>query len=139
MCALRCAEAHSERIDEPSQLGYSSGITERTEAEMTTVTALRTIAEQAHATYPQYAGHWGGWELVTVTRQIRTKLGVAFTKGEVALRQPGTATEKVCPPRGSSLPYEQWPEREFVTLYSVRNRCDTLVQASYVRSRGVLS
>ena len=48
---------------------------------------IRAEAAAKHAQYPQYAGHWDGaeWFLVHIRRQIGTKMGAAFAKGEIAM------------------------------------------------------
>jgi hypothetical protein len=95
---------------------------------------LREQAETDLAThYPQYRKHWNGWRVVEVTRRVPTKLGLAFEAGELVLCSPDTHTEKVAPSRRSLLPYEQWQDVEFVTCYSRRNTCDTMIRATYIR------
>lgn len=86
-----------------------------------------TIVAQAaerHAPYPQYAGHWDGqeWQLVTITKRVKTKLGVAFEAGEVALARAD---------RVGGYPHPKgWT---FVTAYSVRNGIDTSVRVEHTR------
>lgn len=43
---------------------------------------LRAEAEAAHKSYPQYAGHWDGWTIGYLTADVKTKAGLAGTKGE---------------------------------------------------------
>lgn len=90
-------------------------------------------AQARHAQYPQYEGHWTGdeWVVVRVTKTIRTKMGVAFEQGDLSIARRETRTERVAP-RGAFLPYEQWPEKEFATVYSRRNGIDTSVPARHV-------
>lgn len=82
-------------------------------------------ADEAHAQYPQYAGHWNGpeWQLGEVARQVRTKSGVAFRRGDIVLFRE--RTEEEC--RAGCAP-------GFVTAYSVRNGIDTSVPAGYVHA-----
>ena len=94
--------------------------------------ALITEAAEAHAQYPQYAGHWDGWRVAEITRNVRTKMGQAFRAGELVLVAPDTRTDKVAP-RGQRLSYEDWPTKEFATAYSRSNGIDTAVPATYVR------
>ncbi len=79
--------------------------------------ALGKLAQAEHADYPQYDGHWSGpeWTVVKLNRRVKTKLGVAFEKGELALacRTLGVTDIGISP--------TTW------TVYSVRNRCDTVV------------
>lgn len=100
---------------------------------MPTIETMRASAEAAHAQYPQYAGHWDTWTAGTVTKRIRTKLGVAFEKGDEVLVSPEVREERVTP-RGPDkfLPYEQWPVKPFRTCYSFRNGIDTSVPAEKV-------
>jgi len=74
---------------------------------------LKRLAARNHRQYPQYDGHWDGpeWVLVKVTRTIRTKMGVAFKRGETALGRPSGMG---------------W------TVYSVSNRCNTAVPTKNV-------
>ena len=96
--------------------------------EATTLSAvhnvLRSQAKADHASYPQYDGYWDGpeWVLVRVTRQVKTKLGVAFVKGETALARrtpPEPDSENLSPAVRAELNRPSW------TVYSVRNRCNT--------------
>lgn len=66
-------------------------------------------AQQMHSQYPQYAGHWEGaeWVLVEITRDVTTKLGLAFRAGDVTVAR-----------RHLLIPGE-W------TAYSIRNGIDT--------------
>jgi len=72
------------------------------------------VAEIQHAAHAQYQGHWDGdeWEVVVFVADVATKAGGAFVAGDIAIAKPDGA-------RG-------W------VAYSVRNRIDTLVQASHI-------
>ena len=80
-------------------------------------------AARAHAQYPQYAGYWNGpeWKLVVVTRDVKTKMGLAFRAGDYTLARPDTA-----------IPGDK-PGAAYVTAYSVRNRINTRIKAAHVR------
>ncbi len=87
-------------------------------------------ADEAHARYPQYAGHWDGpeWFVVRITRTVKTKMGVAFEAGEITL-----AKHSRIDPRDLAI---VGPRPLFVTAYSIRNKIDTSVQAAYVEQLG---
>lgn len=55
--------------------------------------SLAAYAAHTHQQYPQYAGHWDGpeWVLVRISQTIRTKSGVAWWEGDLAIakRLPG--------------------------------------------------
>lgn len=87
---------------------------------------LRATAAAAHAQYPQYKGHWDGWVVAQIKRQIRTKAGVAFTKGEWVLAKPEIREGKQLD--GSTY--------RSVTCYSVSNKMDTSVPAKDVHFPG---
>lgn len=92
-------------------------------------------AAEAHAQYSQYNGFWDTWRVVEVVKPVRTKLGQAFQVGDIVLRSPEVRTEKA-PPRGraaAGTPYEEWPEKQFVTCYSFRNQCNTGLRPSDIR------
>ncbi len=97
----------------------------------TTLKNLREKARTSHAQYPQYAGHWDGpeWVLVRVTRRIRTKLGVAFERGELALarRTPPETDSSLSPAILAEMNRPSW------TAYSVRNRADTQISLEAAR------
>lgn len=84
---------------------------------------LRAIAEAQNAEYPQYRGHWDGpeWIVVRFNRDVRTKMGLAFRKGEYALAQ---AVSKA---PGEGL----YPNVPFRTAYSTNNRIDTSVRTAW--------
>ncbi len=70
-------------------------------------------AEKDHQQYPQYQGHWDGWGLVQVTKKIKTKMGVAFEKGDIVLCNFAVRF-------GLKL-------EAYTTAYSFRNRCNTSI------------
>ena len=78
-------------------------------------TTKQAIIEQAnrdHAQYPQYRGHWDGpeWILVRFKKAIKTKMGLAFERGDVTVARAD---------RGG--------DSKYITAYSFRNRIDTSV------------
>ena len=95
-----------------------------------TVLIAQADADLGH--HPQYKGYWNDWAVGTVTRKVRTKLGVAFEKGDVVLVSPKIETNKV-PVRGKSLPYAEWPTKSFAVCYSFRNKCNTQIDAKSVK------
>jgi hypothetical protein len=94
---------------------------------------LRAEAAAEHAQYPQYDGYWDDWRLAEVTRRVKTKRGVAFEPGDLVLVSPEVRSEKVPPRNALTVPYEQWPVKQFATAYSTRNKGNTGFDASYVR------
>lgn len=49
---------------------------------------LIQIANEQNAKYPQYRGHFDNYVLVRVKRRVKTKLGVAFEKNDIAIADP---------------------------------------------------
>jgi hypothetical protein len=88
---------------------------------MSLLDTLRGMAAAQVAEYPQYIGHFDAYTLVRIKRPIRTKLGLAFDAGEVAIAAPGAAPILGGGPR-------------FRTVWSLRNRIDTSVPASAVEA-----
>ena len=85
---------------------------------------IEALAEERHAHYPQYDGHWSGpgWVLVKIGRKVRTKMGDAFEMADVTLAHPS-----------EPMPGD---DREFWTAYSIRNAIDTAVIADRIRPIG---
>jgi hypothetical protein len=79
---------------------------------------LLAEAIERHAPYPQYAGYFDDWQLIEVTKRVRTKLGVAFETGDVVL---GTRPNPVM-----NLP-------EHYTCYSRRTGANTAVPVKHAR------
>lgn len=92
---------------------------------------LKRHAKSAHSQFPQYDGHWDGpeWVLVKVTRRVRTKLGVAFEKGDVTLARPN---EPVTDPGLSPATLAELNKPGW-TAYSVRNSINTALSAKAVK------
>ena len=83
--------------------------------------SLRAIAAAQVAQYPQYKNHFTGYRLVRVKRDVTTKAGLAFARGEYAI-----ATE-----RKDELPGLP-SSGKFVTVWSRRNQVDTSVRVADV-------
>lgn len=85
-----------------------------------TLTNLKTTAASQVARYSQYNGHFAGYRLVRIKRDIKTKMGLAFARGEYAI----------------GIDRDQEPGRvrceKFVTVWSKRNQIDTSVRGSDV-------
>jgi hypothetical protein len=77
-------------------------------------------AEAALAQYPQYRGHWNDHQVVEVKRRIRTKLGLAFTRGEWTIAKVFQGDPSLGLDGGS------------VSAWSFSNRCDTVIAAADV-------
>lgn len=81
--------------------------------------SLRAAAAAAMAPYPQYVDHWHAYNLARVTRDIRTKMGLAFYAGEIVLALQ-VAPAFACDPF------------RYVTAWSNINTVDTSVPAGAV-------
>lgn len=68
--------------------------------------------------YPQYADYFDGWIEVRVCKRVKTKLGEAFEKDELAIARP--EIRKVTGMDGVT--------RLFVTVWSISNQCATSVE-----------
>jgi hypothetical protein len=86
-----------------------------------TLTSLRATAAAQVAQYPQYRGRFAGYRLVRVKCDVKTKMGLAFARGEFAI-----ATEK-----RDELPGLPSSGR-YVTVWSRRNQIDTSVRVTDV-------
>jgi hypothetical protein len=86
-----------------------------------TTESLKATAAAQVAQYPQYRGHFTSYRLVRVKRDVTTKLGLAFARGEYAI-----ATE-----RRDELPGLP-SSGKFVTVWSRRNQVDTSVRVADV-------
>lgn len=83
---------------------------------------IRALAEREHKGFPQYKGHWDGWALCRIGRRVKTKLGVAFEPGDLA----------ICHRSEFRFPDAPWT----VTAYSIRNAVNTSVDNSAVEIFG---
>lgn len=84
-----------------------------------TLRHLQDTATAQTAQWPQYAGHFAGYKLVRIKRDVRTKAGLAFKSGEYAI---ATKSPEVLPALPSSGKY--------VTVWSRRNKIDTSIRAT---------
>lgn len=107
-------QARQARADEQ---GFVNALAYAGESPALVHAAFQARAEAQVAAYPQYAGHFEGYTLVHFTRRVRTKAGVAFEKGDVALLAPRS---------------KQWTAG-YRAVWSLRNAVDTSVPlGSYV-------
>lgn len=83
-----------------------------------TLEALKATAAAQVKQYPQYAGHFAGYRLARMRKNVRTKMGQAFVAGEYVI-----AAE-----RDASHPLFTSTGPKFVTAWSRTNACDTSVQ-----------
>jgi hypothetical protein len=86
-----------------------------------TLTSLRAIAAAQVAQHPQYEGHFATYRLVRIKREVETKAGLAFARGEYAL---ATEHRNELPGLPSS--------GKHVTAWSRRNKVDTSVRVTDV-------
>jgi hypothetical protein len=87
---------------------------------MTTLTILESLKAEASeqmALFPQYQGHFDNYELVEITQDVRTKMGLAFVKGEIAIAGP--RTDRIFP-------------SYYRTVWSMRNKVDTSIPMSAI-------
>ena len=84
-----------------------------------TLAGLIAKANADHTEYPQYAGHFDGYVVVRVTKDVTTKAGLAFHAGQLAIANPTKSTS-------GGLSY--------MTVYSFLNKVDTSVRAVEVES-----
>lgn len=89
---------------------------------MKSLSAMAALAEgRVDSTkHPQYRGHWSGdeWVRVRIKRNVTTKMGRAFDKGEVTI--------------GRVSDLDDGDDREFFTCFSWKNSMDTLLLAKDV-------
>jgi hypothetical protein len=88
----------------------------RSKRSMATVLKRRAAAQMAQ--YPQYAGHFNKYVLCRVKRDVKTKMGLAFSKGEVAICKP-----------------QDWSGSS-VVVWSMRNAIDTHIPSYDVQILG---
>ncbi len=81
--------------------------------------ALKAIAAAQMAQYPQYTGHFDRYCLVYVKRDVTTKVGLAFVRGEYAIASP------IAEPTS-------WTSEKFVTVWSRKNEIDTRIKSADV-------
>lgn len=81
------------------------------------LSSLKAKAEDQMAEWRQYDGHFDNYVLVRIDRDIRTRSGLAFEENEYAIMYPDR-----CPSLSG-----------YVTVWSVRNGCDTSVPRSAIQ------
>jgi len=86
-----------------------------------TLKSLMATATAQVARYPQYTGHFTSYRLVRIKRDVKTKMGLAFARGEYAI---ATEVRDELPGLPSS--------GKFVTVWSRRNEIDTRVRVTDV-------
>jgi len=77
-------------------------------------------AEAALAAFPQYKGHFDNYRLIRIKRQVKTKMGIAFKAGELA----------ICNPQFNTITEGKKAGTLTVMAFSFTNRCDTSVSTS---------
>ena len=85
-----------------------------------TLECLKAIAAKQVARYPQYKGHFAGYRLVRIKCDVKTKMGLAFARGEFAI-----AIDRDLEPHRVRC-------EKFITVWSKRNQIDTSVRSSDV-------
>jgi hypothetical protein len=85
---------------------------------------LRAAAGYALAQYPQYQGHWDNHQLCIVTKTIKTKMGVAFKKGDLALFAPVESESNG----------KEFADCDKVTVFSHRTGCDTIISRNSIKT-----
>lgn len=77
---------------------------------------VRRVAEAAHAAFPQFHGHWDGWKLGRMTRDLETK-GGRIAGGDIVLFREAKVA---------------WaPRRPDLTVYSIRRGWDVSVPSGW--------
>jgi len=103
----------------------------------TTLEALVQQAEEKHAPYPQYAGHWDGWVLAKSKRAVRSRGQEIVAKGEVVLFDPTSRRRLVDfdeDPKSLDATFDKrLVGVEFGTFYLPKNigGCDTSLRTDY--------
>jgi hypothetical protein len=82
---------------------------------------LESLKAVAAAQAPQYENHFKGYRLVRVKRDVKTKAGLALTRGEYALATEHRDELPGLPSSG-----------KLVTVWSRRNKADTSVRVADV-------
>ena len=78
---------------------------------------LKCIAASQVSNYPQYAGHFDNYVLIKIKKDIKSKLGISFKAGELAIAAPGVREFKDSAGKN----------RKMVTAWSTRNEIDTSI------------
>jgi hypothetical protein len=86
-----------------------------------TLQHLQSTATAQVAQWPQYREHFASYKLVKIKNDVKTKAGLAFSRGEYALATPHRDELPGLPSSG-----------KFVTVWSRRNKVDTSVRLTEV-------
>ena len=85
-----------------------------------TLESLKTVAARQIEQHPQYRGRFASYRLVRIKCDVKTKMGLAFARGEYAI----------------AIDQDPEPNRvrceKFITVWSKRNQIDTSVRSSDV-------
>jgi hypothetical protein len=81
---------------------------------------LIAAAKAAVAAFPQYRGHFDNYVLVVIRKNVRTKMGLAFERGEYAVARP----------TAQRIEYGRNAGKYSRIVYSNRNGIDTSILAS---------
>lgn len=100
---------------------------------MTDAVKALLIAEAAaqHAQYPQYEGHWDGWKVGQLKRNIRSRGAQIGSKDDFVLYDPESFTTAESPDVIAGL-----HSPGFVTVYlpgHYAGGCDTSIRAIHLR------
>ena|ERR1019366_8346365 len=83
-------------------------------------------AAASMAKYPQYNGHFLDYMLVRVNRDIKTKAGLAFSKGEITIAKPDAAILE--------FSFDaKLIGKSFLTVWSFKNTVDTSIQEAHIK------
>lgn len=81
------------------------------------IETLKRVAADQVASYPQYAGHFDDYVLIRIKKDIKSKLGISFKQGDLAIAKPGF--REFVDGRGKN--------RKMVTAWSITNKIDTSI------------
>lgn len=105
---------------------------EYTEAALAGVYAtLVAEAEESHAQYPQYAGHWDGWVPARVKRDIKSRGATVARKGDVVLIDPESFTTEESPEVIAGW-HAPGMVTAFLPRHYIKGGCDTSVKATWI-------
>jgi len=94
---------------------------------MTVKTELIAVAEDQHAQYPQYRGHWDTWSVGTLRKDIKSRGAVIGVRGENVLVDPDSLTKPDDPEVVAG-----WRRAGFIVAYfpdHYANGCNASVRA----------
>jgi len=82
---------------------------------------LKTAAAAQVKQYPQYRGHFDNYVLVRARKNVKSKLGLSFTKDELAIARPVVYEDQRTLPSGRVKNYQT------IVVWSLTTRGDTHV------------